>query len=241
MLSNEDIKANYQDLLAKVESLADHPVTIIPVTKKHRPELYQVIGELGITQVGENRVQELQEKFTYKKTNNLNLNIHFIGPLQKNKVKYLAGEIASLDSVASLSLLKEIEKKWAAAEAQPIKVLLQINSTGEENKFGIPINNFADICDLAVATLDNDYTELEGIMTMGPTPAQGYQISDQAYIDDTRAAFEKARILYQRLQEELDISLTRLSMGMSHDFHLALEEGANEIRVGSVLFGPRPL
>ncbi len=236
MLAPELIERNFSDISAVIEA-SGRKVQIIPVTKKFGPELYQILTGLNIRAIGENRVQELREKFDYISANKLNFQIHFIGPLQTNKVKYLVGQIASLDSLASLSLVKEINKRW---QGDPLPVLLQINSTAEDQKTGLKLEDFAAICDVVDAVQASDQMKLEGLMTMGPTPTDGYGPGHQNYNEATRASFEKTRILRDRLQLEYDIVLPRLSMGMSHDYQIAIEEGATEVRLGSALFGPRP-
>ena len=232
------IKKSFQGLQSSLKQLTERSINIIGVTKRHPPGIYEICEEMGLTSIAENRVQELRNK--KQSLENRNLKVHFIGPMQTNKVKYIIDVIDSIDSLSSNSLVEMIEKKRDESK-KPIEVLIQINSTEEAQKSGLLISQFKSIYDLALRCVESKSLELKGLMTMGPTPSGSFSASSEDYKDLTRAAFEKTRILNERLELELGMNFSRLSMGMSHDFEIAIEEGATEIRVGSLLFGERPV
>jgi len=243
MYTPEVILENYNKLKYEIRNITDKDIQIISVTKAHEPEIFQVCSELKIKHVGENRIQELKEKCTLFPDARKELYVHFIGNLQANKAKYLPGRINSLDTLDNLNLLEILNKKWREHKEgeDKLSVLIQINSTGEAGKSGINYNNYDELINLAKKCMDSESINLEGLMTMGPTPVEekGETIESQSYREATERAFLCTRDLKKKLEDDLQYALPRLSMGMTHDFSIAIPCGATEIRVGSFIFGPR--
>lgn len=240
MLPASQIKERWENLCGKVEELGGDGVTIIAVTKTFPPEIFQLCADLGIEHVGENRVNELKTKSEVNAAILDRLKVHFIGALQTNKAKELDGRADSFDALHSMELAKKVDARWS--QPNPLPVLLQINSTGEAQKSGLRgdtphdqerLNEVVEFC------IQSKKLKLEGIMTMGPTPEGSYNPQSQEYVNDTKRAFHAARQLLESLEERYQLKLPRLSMGMSHDYPIALDCGANEIRVGSMIFGAR--
>ena len=188
-------------------------VTLVAVTKTVSVERISEAQQCGESVFGENRVQELNAKYPEIK----NAHWHLIGHLQTNKVKYAVGKAELIHSVDSLHLAEAIN---AAAEKLGIvqNFLLEVNISGEESKYGLTIDEIADIMK-ETEKLKN--IRFRGFMTMAPKAASESEI---------RAVFRRAHDLF--VQYNADI----LSMGMSGDFELAVEEGATHVRVGSAIF-----
>lgn len=188
-------------------------VTLVAVTKTVSVERISEAQQCGESVFGENRVQELNAKYSEIK----NAHWHLIGHLQTNKVKYAVGKAELIHSVDSLHLAEAIN---AAAEKLGIvqDFLLEVNISGEESKYGLTIDEIADIMK-ETEKLKN--IRFRGFMTMAPKAASESEI---------RAVFRRAHDLF--VQYNADI----LSMGMSGDFELAVEEGATHVRVGSAIF-----
>ena len=188
-------------------------VTLVAVTKTVSAERISEAQQCGESVFGENRVQELNAKYPEIK----NAHWHLIGHLQTNKVKYAVGKAELIHSVDSLHLAEAIN---AAAERLGIvqDFLLEVNISGEESKYGLTIDEIADIMK-ETEKLKN--IRFRGFMTMAPKAASESEI---------RAVFRRAHDLF--VQYNADI----LSMGMSGDFELAIEEGATHVRVGSAIF-----
>ena len=188
-------------------------VTLVAVTKTVSAERISEAQQCGESVFGENRVQELTAKYPEIK----NAHWHLIGHLQTNKVKYAVGKVELIHSVDSLHLAEAIN---AAAEKLGIvqDFLIEVNISGEESKYGLTIDEIADIMK-ETEKLKN--IRFRGFMTMAPKAASESEI---------RAVFRRAHDLF--VQYNADI----LSMGMSGDFELAVEEGATHVRVGSAIF-----
>jgi pyridoxal phosphate enzyme (YggS family) len=200
-----------------------HPVTIIAVTKGFGPDAVAAALAAGLTDVGENRVQEALEKIATPVGPRATW--HLIGHLQRNKAKLVAGRFALVHSLDSIALADELERR-AAAGAVAQRVLVQVNVAGETQKDGC---SPAEAPALARHVAALPHLALEGLMTIAP-------FTDAA--DVQRRTFRELRMLRDALQEE-GLWLPTLSMGMSADYALAVEEGATAIRLGTVLFGPR--
>jgi PLP dependent protein len=198
-------------------------VTLVAVTKTHPVEVIEEALAAGLLHIGENKVQEARVKKPLVERGIW----HLIGHLQSNKAKDAAHFFEHIDSIDSIELAREVEKR-AAAEGKRLQVLLEVNVSGEGSKFGVAPGQAA-----AVATGLNalPHLELHGLMTLAP------------FVEDAekaRPVFARLRELRDRLQGETGLALPTLSMGMSHDFEIAVEEGSTEIRLGTVLFGDRP-
>lgn len=198
-------------------------VKLIAVSKQQVLDKISFFKERGIVFFGENRVQELIEK----NKEITDINWHFIGHLQRNKVKYLLriGSCKLIHSLDSWRLAKEIDKQ-ARKNNRKIAVLIQVNISGEESKFGLEPDLVAGFLD-KLQQLEN--VEVKGLMTMAPyieTP------------EDARPYFSRLAQLKHKLQLK-GYSLPELSMGMTNDFEVAIEEGSTMVRIGTALFGKR--
>ena len=212
------IQQRMADAMARVGRV--DTALLVAVTKNHPVSAVEEVARLGVTHVGENRVQEAKEKqLTYKGPQ---LTWHLIGHLQVNKVRQAVPMFDLIHSVDSRKLLDEIEK--VAAKHDKIQdVLLQVNVAREASKTGMAVEEFPEIRDYAKT--------LRGLMCMAPffdDPQEARPIFRvaNALFEDMKRYFEEGQIQY-------------LSMGMTHDFEVALEEGANIVRVGTAIFGER--
>lgn len=220
------IAENINHILKDIKKYSPHPdkVNLIAVTKYVDSNTIKEVLEGGAKFLGENRVQIITKKHEELWDFPIEKKWHFIGNLQKNKVKYIAHFIDMIHSVNKLSLAKEIDKR-AKENNKKIDVLLEINIFGEETKEGYSYDELiSDIPELL--TLKN--INIKGLMTMAP------------YIDSEtqlRKGFSTLRELKDNLNSTFfNGTLTELSMGMSNDYKIALEEGATFIRVGSKIF-----
>lgn len=199
-----------------------HPVAIVAVTKGFGLDAVAAALDAGLTDLGENRVQEALDKIDTPAGRRATW--HLIGHLQRNKAKLVAGRFALVHSLDSVALAEELDKRVGAGARQ--RVLLQVNVAGEAQKSGCAP---ADAPDVARRVAGLPHLALEGVMTIAPFT------DDQ---DVQRRTFRGLRELRDALQEE-GLWLPTLSMGMSADYGTAVEEGATVIRLGTVLFGPR--
>jgi pyridoxal phosphate enzyme (YggS family) len=200
-----------------------HPVTVVAVTKGFGLDAVQAALDAGLADLGENRVQEALDKLDTPLGHRATW--HLIGHLQRNKAKQVPGRFALVHSLDSLALAEELDKR-AAAQNAAVRVLLQVNAAGEAQKSGCAPAEAADLA-RCVATLPR--LQLEGLMTIAP-------FTDDQEVQ--RRTFRGLRELRDTLQEN-GLWLPTLSMGMSADYGMAVEEGATVIRLGTVLFGPR--
>jgi pyridoxal phosphate enzyme (YggS family) len=196
-------------------------VLIVAVTKTHGIDVIRQAIEAGINDFGENRVQEFLGKYGLFPT----ANWHFIGSLQTNKVKDVVGKASLIHSVDSLKLLAEIDRRAGDADVvQP--VLLEVNISGEASKHGFRAE---DVREALVEASHLSAVAIKGLMTMAPF----------GRAEDARWVFRELRELRDSLREMPlnGVELDELSMGMSNDFRVAVEEGATIIRVGNAIFG----
>ncbi len=195
-------------------------VTLVAVTKKFSAGRVREAYQAGLRDFGENYVQEFAEK--EPQVRHLDgARFHLIGHLQSNKVRQASELFAVIETVDSVKLLKRLDAA-AAACSRPVEVLLEVKLSKEANKTGAQSDELPDLVDAAAGCSSLRVT---GLMTMPPW-------SDEA---------EPSRPYFQRLAQLAQLfSLPKLSMGMSHDFEVAIEEGATLIRLGTALFGPRP-
>lgn len=198
-------------------------IRLVAVSKNFPPEMVKEAFELGLRDFGENRAQELREK--HEALKNLPITWHFIGRIQTNKVKYFVPIADFVHSVWREKELLEIEKR-AAALGKNIKIFIEVNVSGEETKAGVKPE---EIRPLLVLCEKLEHVKAIGLMTMAP------------YFEDpeqVRWIFFKLRELRDDLKTEYP-ELTELSMGMSNDFEVAIEEGATFVRIGTAIFGKR--
>lgn len=219
---NLDIVKNNIENACKTSCLSPKDVKIIAVTKTRTIEQINEIIDLGITDIGENRVQELIEKYgkTEKK-----VNWHLIGTLQKNKVKYIADKVTMIHSVESLSLAQEINKQCAKIN-KVMDILVQVNVSGEETKSGIE-PGYAHEFVQQISNFNN--IKVRGLMTMAPLSASGEEIS-KIFTQLKQLSVDIATKKYD------NINMDYLSMGMSNDYEIAVRCGSNIVRIGSALF-----
>jgi len=193
-------------------------VFILPVTKTKSTEIIRALNDLGFSVFGENRVREAKEKF--RELNNVKFEM--IGHLQTNKVKDAIDIFVRIQSVDSLRLLNEINKS-AAKKGITMPVLIEINISGESQKYGfLP----REVMDLFRMSSSLKFVNIEGLMGMASLTND---------VDKIRKEFSTLRILYERLNAE-GYNLNVLSMGMSDDFDLAIMEGSNMVRIGRAFF-----
>jgi PLP dependent protein len=198
-------------------------VTLIAVSKTHPPESVDALARLGVQDFGESKVQEAKAKIPLCSGR---LRWHGIGHLQTNKVRDAVKLFYMLHSVDSLRLAEEINRQ-AEAQSKQMPILLEVNVSGEASKFGIKPEQLNEIA-LEINRLK--HIELRGLMTMAP------------YSEESEAArpfFRQLAKLKLELEQHLGAPLPELSMGMSGDFEIGIQEGATLVRVGSALFGER--
>jgi pyridoxal phosphate enzyme (YggS family) len=199
-----------------------HPVTIVAVTKTHPPEAVRAAVAAGLTAVGENRVQEAVAK--QEQLADVEVEWHLIGTLQRNKAKQAVGRFALIHSVDSVGLAQDLDRRAVEGSRQPI--LVQVNCTDESQKGGVDPAELPAILD---QIRPFPRLEVRGLMTMAA-------FTEDA--DQQRGAFRKLRQL-RDTEERRGIRLPELSMGMSGDYLVAVEEGATLVRLGTILFGER--
>jgi pyridoxal phosphate enzyme (YggS family) len=197
-------------------------VTLVAVTKTHGPEAPLAVKALGIDDVGENKVQEALSKMDLV---GVPLRWHLIGHLQRNKAK-LMDRFALVHSIDS-ERIGEAVSAVGKARGRPIDVLVQVNVSGEESKSGVGI---AEVQRLAYSLVAHDGLHVRGVMTMAPFDA------DERVL---RATFGGARAALAAVRAAGHDDASELSMGMSGDYEIAVEEGATIVRLGTVLFGAR--
>jgi pyridoxal phosphate enzyme (YggS family) len=198
-------------------------VTIVAVSKTHPAEAVRAAAAEGALDFGENYAQELDAKRLALA--DLAVRWHYIGRLQRNKAKLVAGKVALVHAVDSVALAEELAKR-AEGRTQPI--LIAVNVAGEATKGGVSPEATLDLARALAAVAG---ARLDGLMTM-PPPSDDPEAS--------RPAFEALRLLRDRLQDELSTALPVLSMGMSGDFEVAIACGATHVRIGTAIFGSRP-
>ncbi len=199
-------------------------VTLVAVTKTVDIPIVEEAIDAGINDAGENIVQELERKF---EAIGDRVRWHLIGHLQRNKVKSIIDRVDLIHSVDSVRLAKEIDKRAAKADRK-VGVLLQVNVAEEAQKYGIYLPELFGIIE---EIMTYEHIEIQGLMNIAP------------YVDDpeeVRGDFTRMRTLFEELKGKYpDLPLRHLSMGMTGDFEVAIEEGATLVRVGSGIFGDR--
>lgn len=199
-----------------------HPVRIVAVTKTHGPEAVRAALAAGLTDIGENRVQEAIQK--QEALSGLAVRWHLIGTLQRNKARHAAGRFALIHSIDRLDLAVELSRRMPGDERQP--VLVQVNCSDEPQKGGVEP---AGLHELLGALAGLPGLDVRGLMTMSA-------LTDD--VAEQRRAFRRLRELREGA-ERGGHRLPELSMGMSGDYPVAVEEGATMIRLGTLLFGER--
>lgn len=225
------IKERLDDVNERIAKAAERSgrkredITLIAVTKTYPAEVINEAIEYGVTDIGENKVQEVMEKYEDVTGEPV---WHLIGHLQSNKVKYIIDKVKLIHSVDSFKLLDEIERQ-AVKHNVKIEVLIQVNISGEESKFGIKPEDVESYMEYAK---NLTAVTIVGLMTVAPKV-------DNAVANILH--FDNINRLYVDIQAKKydNVNMKYLSMGMSGDFEVAIEHGANMVRVGSAIFGPR--
>ncbi|NLO25096.1 MAG: YggS family pyridoxal phosphate-dependent enzyme [Clostridiales bacterium] len=201
-------------------------IKLVAVTKTVGSENIREAADLGVTSIGENRVQEIISK--YEDLKDCTLEWHMIGHLQRNKVKYIIDKVSLIHSVDTIALAREINKR-AEKIRKRANVLLQINVSGEESKFGMEPVTVRDFLQQAEG-LKNIH--IRGLMTIAPFTNNP---------EEVRPVFARLKELFEAIKagKSEGVDMDYLSMGMTGDYEVAIEEGANIVRVGTGIFGAR--
>ena len=221
----KEVKENIEGAKAKRSPDKQHEVRLIAVTKNHDVQAMREAIDAGVTDIGENRIQEAKEKFA---TLDRDVTWHLIGHLQTNKAKQAVKIFDLIHSVDTLHLAEAINN--AAAGINKVqKVLVQVNLAKEDSKSGVYVEELADLLH-NVDELPN--LQLMGLMCIAPNYDD---------VEECRPLFAKMYEIFQKVKEITfsTANILYLSMGMTHDYEIAVEEGANMVRVGTGIFGPR--
>ena len=221
------VKDNIENILSRINSACERAgrsideITVVGVTKTFEADKITQAIECGIKDVAENRVQELVRKYDDVK----GVSWHLIGHLQTNKVKYIADKVSLIHSVDSLKLAAEIDRQ-AEKNGRVIDVLVEVNVSGEESKFGVAPDKLDE---LLSKIGEFSHIKVQGLMTMAPLLAEK---------DEIRQIFKKMYKIFidNRAKKYNNINMGILSMGMSNDFEIAIEEGATMVRIGRAMF-----
>ena len=206
---------------ARMKAGRKDEVILVAVTKTVPPERINESIDAGVTVIGENRVGEAEEKRGFVKQGAI---WHLIGHLQRNKVKKALPLFQMIQSIDKLETALEIEQR----ATRPMEILIEVNSSGEATKSGVAPEGFFRLVDLLRPL---KMITVKGIMTIGPLT------DDEEMI---RAAFRLTFRIFEELKSrDKELDIRHLSMGMSADFTIAIEEGSNMVRVGSAIYGPR--
>lgn len=223
------LKQNYSDLTADIKRCCEQvgrnydDVKLVAVSKTFPSEEILEVHKLGHTDFGENKVQELKSKYEILKSENIIW--HLVGHLQTNKVKYIVDFVSLIHSVDSIKLALEIDK-YAKRIGKVINILVQINTSDELQKSGAEPKDVKNLCK-EISRLEN--INMQGLMTIG-------------MFTDYEKIIRENFILLRNLYDDLKVNYSGfnyLSMGMTSDYKIALEEGANMLRIGSAIFGQR--
>lgn len=229
----KEIHERYDIIYERAHSAAEksgrniNEIKIIAVSKTQHAKIIECAYKSGLRYFGENYVQEFTDKYEIINDHGFkDIEWHFIGHLQSNKVKYIANFVHCIHSVDSLKLASEIDKRALAANRK-IDILLQLNTSGEYSKSGCEPQNLTEFAE-SVLNLNN--VNILGLMTIGT-------FTDDELVQ--RKEFSLLRNSLNNLNRELSMDWKELSMGMTGDFETAIEEGATILRIGTAIFGER--
>ncbi len=225
------IQQNIEEIQSRIEAAAERSgrkgedILLLAVSKTVDLERIRQAVDAGLTSLGENRVQEMMSKYDEI---DRNVDWHLIGTLQKNKVKYIINKVKLVHSLCSMSVAQEMQRLCEKHDTH-MDVLVEVNVTGEESKSGVAIADARQFID-DIASLDR--VHVRGLMTIAmysPDP------------EECRPCFRELKSFFEELKacERDNLHMEYLSMGMSGDYEVAIEEGANIVRVGSAIFGER--
>jgi pyridoxal phosphate enzyme (YggS family) len=226
-----DVGGNYRGILERIAGAAakvrrdPREIRLLAAAKSQSVEAIRAALAAGVTLVGENYVQEAADK---KKQISDSIEWHMIGHLQRNKARTALDLFDVIESLDTLALARELDKE-GAKRGKTIRAFVEVNLGGEESKSGIPKEQVSALLD-GVGTLS--HIRVEGLMTVPPF---------RENLEEVRLYFRELRELRDRLDKLRlpNVELKELSMGMTHDYTVAIEEGATIVRVGTALFGPR--
>ena len=230
-LAMEDIRGNLEKVRQQIRQSAEgcgrsqDDVLLVAVSKTRTPEEINIAIEAGVTDIGENKVQEIMDKYDDIKP----VRWPMIGHLQTNKVKYIIDKVSMIHSVDSYKLAAEINKR-AAACGITMDILLQVNSAQEESKFGISTEETEGLIMQILDSCEN--IRIRGLMCIAPYADDPEDI--KKYFDSVKEQYDQFSTI-----DHPNLDFRYLSMGMSHDFPVAIEAGSNLVRVGSAIFGER--
>lgn len=211
---------------AQKKSIYNQTVELIAVTKTVESDIMNEALNYGIENIGENKVQEIQRKYDQI---NKSVNWHLIGTLQTNKVKYIADKVYMIHSVDRIDLAKEIDKQ-AKKHNRTIDCLVQVKLSEEDTKHGVEPASVLEL----VKQISSEFKNVRICGLMGMAPYKEAKEETRKYFKELKRIFDEIR----DLQIE-GVYMKHLSMGMSNDFEVAIEEGATLVRVGTSIFGER--
>lgn len=225
------LKENFEEVEAKIQAACKRcgrnreEITLVAVSKTKPVSMLQEAYELGTRTFGENKVQEIMDKYPVLPQD---ISWHMIGHLQRNKVKYIIDKVSLIHSVDSFRLAEAIEKE-AAKKNLIANILIEVNVAKEETKFGIMPEDLEELIDQITAF---PHIRVRGLMTIAPYVANP---------EENRVYFQRLRKLAVDIgaKKADNVTMSILSMGMTNDYEVAIEEGATMVRVGTGLFGMR--
>lgn len=219
------VQNNIQESIKKRHNIISEKVQLVAVTKNHDVQAMREAIDAGATVIGENRVQEADKKH---ETLDRDVTWHLIGHLQTNKVKHAVKIFDMIESVDSIKLAEAINKEAAKLDKVQ-KILVQVNLVKEASKTGVYLEDLDELLK-SIDTMDN--LKLMGLMFIAPIVEN---------LEDVRPMFNQMYQLFTKVQKMpfVHADIKYLSMGMTHDYQIAIEEGANIVRVGTAIFGPR--
>lgn len=226
------IHDNLDKLEKKIQDACDkcgrkrEEVLLIGVTKTRTADEVNEAVAWGITDVGENKVQEIMDKYDHVPGD---VKWHMIGHLQTNKVKYIIDKVALIHSVDKLKLAEEINKR-ASEHGLVADVLIEVNAAGEESKFGTDLDGARQL--IADVREKCQNIRIKGLMTIAPATDDPEEV--RPYFKELKALFNEYKDI-----KDANMDFEHLSMGMSGDYEVAIEEGATMVRVGTAIFGAR--
>jgi len=208
----------------RIKTTIPEDVTLIAVSKTKPVEAIEEAYSMGIRDFGENKVQELVDKYDKLPKD---IRWHLIGHLQRNKVKYIVGKVHLIHSLDSIKLLQEIERQYKASNIT-VQALIQVNIGKEQSKTGVYLENLEELIE---ACEECSHVKIKGLMAIIP---QGDEESCRDYFKYMKNTFDEIK-----KRKFKNIAMEILSMGMTGDYEVAIEEGSNMVRIGSGIFGKR--
>ena len=221
------IGENIKKIQVEIDSYSGGKTKLMAVSKTYPAQAVRDALEAGQFLFGENRAIEARDKFQDELLSGFDFDLHIIGHLQRNKIKDAIKVASLIESIDKLETLQELEKQCAKVNKK-IEYLIEINSSLEEQKSGVYPDKFEQFVDL-VLNANFSYCKLRGVMTVGPLT------EDTGKIQNAFAGVRRQFELLQKKAADIDI----LSMGMSSDYRIAIDEGSTQVRVGSAIFGRR--